>query len=1433
MPPKCSGNGFVKTAGCINTNHRKIVTYRKFDTSNYNDYFQGHGTHVAGSVAGNAVGTTAAHAEARLYNGAAPGAKIAFDDVGDSSGSLTGIPYDLYEGLFPHSYAAGARLHSNSWGIEDSYYDTMSMEIDEFTYDNDDFLVLVAAGNAGPMGYTVGAPATAKNILSVGASQNARPPQGPDHLQISWSNSTAFFAFEPATFGASLSSGSVWSGDIVNAIPLDACSSLSTPVTGKIVLISRGVCEFGTKALNAQDAGARGVVVYNNVAGESIGMMAGSHGGQVTVPTMMIGLDAGLQIAQALSSFSASVVATFPVASTEEEARNFAHHVIADFSSRGPTSDLRIKPDVLCPGSGITSAFSDGDVTSKNCGAWATMEMSGTSMAAPLCAGAAALVREYLTKGYWYAGVPDTSKAMKPSAALVKAVMIHAAQPVKSDQASPYIANYPNVASGYGRVDLSSALAFEDSGFQGIYRDDGSVSQAGMVCFCFLVQGSAEHYVSDGSSRGELKVSLVWTDPAGDPLSSRILINDLDLQVFGLGTSEHYLGNNLTQSDETHTGYMVRDSNGNTEQVRIKNAPTGYYTARVLGIDVPIGPQRFALVASAAKISVKNDSACPGAPACANACSGRGTCLQAQGVCVCPITHGGSDCSRGYKTLGSTAGTVDSLRITALGAAYYTFVVHHGGGFELRLSSSTAPATDADFFISRGRLPTDSNFDASIADQYSSGVFAGSGSGTWVLKVLSWSGNLRVDASLTILQTGLGAAGEVEGISGGGGGGGGGGSGSSNCTVSACKCGLFTSATGSISDGDGDYPDNAECWWIIAPLPAHNVSVIFTGVEFEEDYDFLLVYACQDVWCQQKTLTWTHTGYVAYKEVHSSTGIVLILMATDQAIFESGFTAEWRTTNETGDEGGGDESGGGEGSDDGSGDGACTAPCHCQLLSAPQGSFSDGSFDANYGDGANCRWIIAPPPVSETPFLVLQFSELDVEEGFDFVTINECSGLANVSTPAPRSVTISGTALCTSSITGTYTYLQETEDRPSYASADNSKLLYFSPKGRQYGIWRWVIGGTLGLDGNTLAYVDSNATDVSMIVEMWKEYCNDAWTSSTGMHVSATYTDYTNSLPTCQDPVTVAVVSGYDTGDALKSMYHSSSTGIMEVQFTSDGSTNSDGFAARWELRAVAPMSCSKPCDCREFVLPQGIFSDGSGDAKYSNDADCLWKILSPSSLPVHLTFTRFQTELEFDYVEIYGCNVPSCAAKTLLASLSGSPDLNNTYVAPTGMMLINFKSDSSIALSGWEAVYKSGQSEEEEEEEEEFTWPPALPDLHNCSLPGQGDWSGLYAYRPHNITSGGLGLRMIPAQFEIWLCHALHPCARSHASQHTLAEICKEAGYIPPVLATGPHHWAALEGCPIVHTLLTAAAVDPFCWVYAERHKRFVGWAHASVVGL
>eukprot|EP01012_Entosiphon_sulcatum_P027428 TRINITY_DN33064_c0_g1_i1.p1 TRINITY_DN33064_c0_g1~~TRINITY_DN33064_c0_g1_i1.p1 ORF type:complete len:580 (-),score=67.68 TRINITY_DN33064_c0_g1_i1:16-1755(-) len=59
--------------------------------------------------------------------------------------------------------------------------------------------------------------------------------------------------------------------------------------TGKWVLIWRGTCQFGEKAKNAQDKGAAGVIIINNVPGaDPIGMAAGTAGGAVTIPVLMV-----------------------------------------------------------------------------------------------------------------------------------------------------------------------------------------------------------------------------------------------------------------------------------------------------------------------------------------------------------------------------------------------------------------------------------------------------------------------------------------------------------------------------------------------------------------------------------------------------------------------------------------------------------------------------------------------------------------------------------------------------------------------------------------------------------------------------------------------------------------------------------------------------------------------------------------------------------------------------------------------------------------------------------------------------------------------------------------------------------------------------------------------------------------------------------------
>ena len=81
--------------------------------------------------------------------------------------------------LFSPGLNAGAKIHSASWGSNFNGYGVQEREFDEFAYNNDDFLIIIAAGNSGSNRFrtdipnTVGSPATAKNVIAVGASQSA------------------------------------------------------------------------------------------------------------------------------------------------------------------------------------------------------------------------------------------------------------------------------------------------------------------------------------------------------------------------------------------------------------------------------------------------------------------------------------------------------------------------------------------------------------------------------------------------------------------------------------------------------------------------------------------------------------------------------------------------------------------------------------------------------------------------------------------------------------------------------------------------------------------------------------------------------------------------------------------------------------------------------------------------------------------------------------------------------------------------------------------------------------------------------------------------------------------------------------------------------------------------------------------------------------
>ena len=138
----------------------------------------GHGTHVAGSVLGNGARSNG------QIKGMAPEAHMVFQSVLDSTGGLGGLPTNLNT-LFTQSWNAGARIHTNSWGAAvNGDYNANAQEVDQYVWNND-MIILFAAGNEGSddawrqVYYnTISSPGSAKNCITVGASENYRPTMG-------------------------------------------------------------------------------------------------------------------------------------------------------------------------------------------------------------------------------------------------------------------------------------------------------------------------------------------------------------------------------------------------------------------------------------------------------------------------------------------------------------------------------------------------------------------------------------------------------------------------------------------------------------------------------------------------------------------------------------------------------------------------------------------------------------------------------------------------------------------------------------------------------------------------------------------------------------------------------------------------------------------------------------------------------------------------------------------------------------------------------------------------------------------------------------------------------------------------------------------------------------------------------------------------------
>ena len=397
------------------------------------DVDTGHGTHVATAVlgAGNAAG---------IGRGTAPGSELVFQAIenyaipsllcsllyGIPEGYyLVGLPGDLQD-LYQQAYSAGARIHSDSWGAAVAGAYTVEAEsTDAFMWARRDMAIVFSSGNSGVDADgnglvdpgSVGAPATAKNVITVGASENDRRSQ--------------------------------WQ--------CDASLGYTT---------------------------------------------CGAQGGQNTIFT-----------------YGSSWPASFPVNPLRDDPSAGNAEQMAAFSSRGPTEDGRIKPDVVAPGSWTLSGYSgvyqqqyDASPNPQNgtfqYDGWGFPPdqfykyMGGTSMATPLVAGGAAVVRDFYQK----------ARGHQASAALVKATLINSAVDLLDENNDGVLDNaqpIPNPHEGWGRVDLANAT---DNTQQ--FSDEAAPLATGATATStFAIEAGRP-----------LKATLVWTDYPSSPSAAANLV---------------------------------------------------------------------------------------------------------------------------------------------------------------------------------------------------------------------------------------------------------------------------------------------------------------------------------------------------------------------------------------------------------------------------------------------------------------------------------------------------------------------------------------------------------------------------------------------------------------------------------------------------------------------------------------------------------------------------------------------------------------------------------------------------------------------------------------------------------------------------------------------------------------------------------------------